>query len=121
MPFLVKVLAEDVALWEKYIHDSAGSTRNQYRPRMDVFNADLARVTLRLPVPIEWLTGQVSFCYINVEKSFMSKATGTPPRILIDLEKPNRAIEGSPRLLRLRIERIEPRPDGPPRVILAEL
>jgi hypothetical protein len=130
MPFVVHILAEDIGLWEAYEHsihrgpsclaEARTAGHVAYRLKLDVYKPELAAITLKSPARLESLVGQNVFCWINIEKGYLSEKTGAAPRVQIRLERLNRQIDGR-RLLRLRVARIEPRPDGPPRVILAEL
>ena len=130
MPFIVRVLPEDVVLWEAYEHslhrgpsyleEKEASSSVAYRLKLDVYRPETAPITLKAPAPLESLVGQDLFCTINVEKGYLSKRTGAGRRVHIHLERLNRKLEGRPRLLRLRIARIDPS-TNPPRVYLTEL
>jgi hypothetical protein len=128
MPFVVRVLAEDIGLWEAYEHsihrgpsylaEARTAGHVAYRLKLDVYKPELAAITLKSPARLESLVGQNVFCWINIEKGYLSEKTGAAPRVHLRLERLNRQIDGR-RLLRLRVAGIEPRSDGPPRVILA--
>jgi hypothetical protein len=109
MPFLVRILEEDLGGWVlAYEPDDTGRTHYTYRPAQR-----LGRINLRSPAPLRSFIDELMFCSINTLKSRREVSTE------IALEQLNRKISGSPRILRLKIERVEP--GTPLRVILAEL
>lgn len=131
MAFIVRVLEEDLGLWEEYEHevnissqyleDRARTGRYFYHLRQEVYRAELAGFSLKAPAPLASLVGQDLFLHINVDRGFMPRRTGSQPRVILLLERFIRKIDGNPRRLRLRIEKLELHRGGPPRIILKEL
>lgn len=131
MPFIVRVLEEDIARWEEYQHevnissqylqDRARTGRHFYHLRQEIYHTELAGISLKAPARLESLVDQDLLLQINIEEGYLSQRTGSKPRVLLLLKRLTRPLEGKPRRLRLRIEKVELQPDGPPRVILKEI
>lgn len=131
MPFIVRVLAEDVRLWEEYSHevtisdaylrDKERTGRFFYHLKQDIYHAELNVFTLKSPAQLESLVDQDMFLFINVEKTYLSKTIPGGRRVMLRIEYLDRKLQGNPRRLRLKIDHIETRWGGPPKIFLVEL
>lgn len=112
--FIVRILAEDLEGWELE-HTTAGFYH--YRPRIE--GEAREQIQVRSPAPLERLVGQDMFCFVNLEKGWLSKKIGTHPEVKFKLKVPDEPLR-DPRRLRLRISEIDTS-QRPPRVLLSEL
>jgi hypothetical protein len=100
MPFVVRIFAEDLPLWEEYVHSR---TRYTCHVRMCTWREEYARIKVSAPAPLESLVGTELLAWINIDRSYLSKQTNAPDRIHIFLKRLTHAIPPEVRRLRLRI------------------
>jgi hypothetical protein len=130
MPFIVRVLADDLEQWELYEHEvSRGPTYVEeqqqsrrpfhYRLQQRVYRPEFSAIKLDAPDRLDRLLDQDLFCFINIEKGYLNEKTGDRPSVRFKLDRLTRSIIEPARRLRLRIESVDTS-KHPPRVMLEE-
>jgi hypothetical protein len=114
MPFIIRILREDIDEWVLTANTNPARTRYIYTPASRV-----PRLVVSSLAPLSSFINEDVLCTINIEKSG-SRLPGED-RTSIRLEQLNRKLTGAVRRLRLKIKSIERRDDGAPRVMLEEL
>lgn len=112
--FIVRILAEDLAGWELE-HTTAGFYH--YRPQLA--GEVREQIQVMSPAPLDGLVGRDMFCFVNVEKGWLSKKIGAHPEVKFKLKVPTEALR-DPRRVRLKIKQLDTS-QRPPRVLLADL
>lgn len=112
MPFVVRVLAEDLDGWTL---ENQTSKFYHYRPRLPAEIAE--QIQIVSPAPLSELIDQDMVGFINVDKGWMSKKIGARPETKLQLKSPKEVVRSKSRL-RLKIKAVDD--SRPPRVTLEE-